>query len=93
MHNEYNDFLNNNFFSQTFNINEENPFDSYNKDYFNSKEFHESSISNDSFIEHLQNQTHHDIQIKKKQNTDEELSIQKKTKKNFSYEKYILYSK
>ena len=81
MYNEDNEFINDSFLSPTFNFNEEIPFDSYNKDYFNSKEFHESSISNDSFIEHLQNQTHHDIQIKKKQNTDEELSIQKKQRK------------
>ena len=78
MYYENNDFPNNTLFSPGFNINEENPFDSGGKDYYFSKELYESSLSNDSYIEHLQNQTHHDIQKEKKQNKDEELSIQKK---------------
>ena len=66
MYYEYNDFPNNTLFSPGFNINEENPFDSYNKDYFNSKELYESSLSNDSYGEQLQNQIHYDIQKEKK---------------------------
>ena len=78
MYNEDNDFLDGTLFSPGFNFNEFNPFDSYNKDNFSSKELHESSLSNDSYGEQLQNQTHHYIQKEKKQNKDEELSVQKK---------------